>query len=158
MCGRVGGDEHAWPYVYKLLLASIPAALIGVLFKDWFEARFNDPAFSATMVMVSGCVVWSIRWASERARFTLSGFLPIGLSAAITLLAGTLIPFLIVMGVMAMILGLARATTLRQWHAQPTWVAVKMCSFQYLSFPAPHSTPMSQKPEGFRAGIGFAYC
>jgi undecaprenyl-diphosphatase len=122
MCGRVGGDEHAWPYVYKLLLASMPAALIGVLFKDWFEARFDDPAFAATMVMVSGCVVWSIRWARERARFTLSGFLPIALSAAITLLAGTLIPFLIVMGVMAMILGLARATTLRQWHPQPTWI------------------------------------
>jgi undecaprenyl-diphosphatase len=122
MCGRAGGDERAWPYVNKLLLASVPAALVGFLFNDWFEARFDDPAFSATMVMVSGCVVWSIRWAGERARITLLGLLPIGLAAAITLLAGTLIAFLIVMGVMALILGLARATTLRRWHAQPTWV------------------------------------
>ena len=122
LLGRHNGDANARSYALRLVLASLPAALVGFLFKDWFEARFDDPAFSATMVMVSGCLVWSIRWARERARITVLELLPIGLAAAVTLLAGTVIPFLIVMGVMAMILGTARATALREWHTQPTWV------------------------------------
>ena len=121
LCGRTGGDERAWLYVYKLLLASVPAALVGSLFKGWFEDRFDDPAFSATMVMVSGCVVWSMRWTRENARITLLELLPVSIAAAITLLAGTVMPFLIVMAVMAMILGLARATALHPWHEQSTW-------------------------------------
>ncbi len=122
LLGRSSGDRNARSYVLCLVVASLPTALVSLRFKDWFEARFDDPAFAATMVMVSGCLVWSIRWAREGTRITALELLPMGLAAAVTLLAGTAIPFLIVMGVMAMIFGVARAAALRQWHAQPTWV------------------------------------
>ncbi len=122
LLGRPDGDENSLSYAVRLVLASLPAALVGFLFKDWFEALFDDPALSATMVMVSGCAVWSIRWARKRrTRITPLELLPIGATATIALLAGTLIPFLIVMGIMAILFGVARATTSREWHAQPTW-------------------------------------
>jgi undecaprenyl-diphosphatase len=121
LIGRPGGDASAWSYILLLVLASLPAAVVGFVFKDWFEARFDDPSFSATMVMVSGCIVWSIRWARDGSRFSAVELLPIGLAALITLLAGTLIPFLTVLGIMGIILALARASTLREWQAKPTW-------------------------------------
>src|SRR5690606_38735109 len=45
--GAVGLEEKsAWPYLLTLLLASVPAAVIGRGFQDWFEARFEDPVFA----------------------------------------------------------------------------------------------------------------
>lgn len=121
--GHSNGDKNARSYALRLVLVSLPAGLVGILFKDWFESRFDDPDFSATMIMVSGCLVWSIRWTRANSRITALELLPIGLVAAVTLLAGTIIPFLIVMGVTAIILGAARATALRQWHVRPTWIS-----------------------------------
>jgi undecaprenyl-diphosphatase len=122
LLGMVGrGDENAWPYVFKLLLASVPAALVGVLFKDWFEGRFADPTFAATMVLVTGCIVWSIRWAREGARLRPLELIPLPLAAAVAAWAGTLVPFLVVLFTVAGLLVLARATASREWKPQPTW-------------------------------------
>jgi len=118
---RPGGDEHAWAYAFKLVLASVPAALVGFLLKDWFEERFSDPVFAASMVLNSGCIVWSIRWARERRRITVWDLLPIGAAAVIALLAGTLIPLLIVLGAIAALLVIARVTATREWQSLPTW-------------------------------------
>jgi undecaprenyl-diphosphatase len=119
--GRPGGDEDAWSYSLKLVLASVPAAFVGFAFKDWFEARFDDPIFAATMVLVTGCVVWSIRWARERARITPFEVLPIGVAALFALLAGTIVPFLIVLAIMATLFAGARLTASKEWRPQPSW-------------------------------------
>lgn len=121
LIGRAGGDDDAWPYALKLVLASVPAAVVGFLFKDWFEARFDDPRFAATMVLVTGCIVWSIRWARERTRVTALEIAPIAVAALIALLAGTIVPFMAVLAVMAVLLGGARLTAPRDWHPQPSW-------------------------------------
>jgi len=120
LLGRPDGDEHARSYALRLVLASLPAALVGILFKDWFEARFLDPAFAATMLLVTGCLVWSIRWAREKGRVTLLGVLPIAAAAAVSALAGTVVSFIIVLGALAAVMSIARATALRGWHSQPT--------------------------------------
>lgn len=122
LLGMVGrGEERAWRYILKLLLASVPAGLAGVLLKDWFEARFDEPAFAATLILVSGCIVWSIRWARERLRVTPLELLPIGIAAIVALLAGTLPVFLIVLGVVIVLYGAARLSAPAEWHPEPTW-------------------------------------
>jgi undecaprenyl-diphosphatase len=63
------GEAGSWPYVLKLALATVPAAVIGLTFEDWFEARFDDPVFAATMILVTGSVAWSTRWALAIRRF-----------------------------------------------------------------------------------------
>lgn len=116
-------EESAWPYMLKLVLATIPAAVIGFTLEDWFEARFDDPVFAGTMVLVTGCVVWSSRWVREPRRALPLDWLPLLVAAVIALLAGTVIPFLAVLAAQALLMTLARLTVPRDqpWKNEPTW-------------------------------------
>lgn len=109
--GLVGmHEESAWPYFWKLVIASIPAAFVGLLFEDWFAARFEDPAFSGTMLLVTGSFVWSTRWARSHGGWGPMEAVPVAIAAAVSLLAGTVIPFLAVLAFEAAIMGLGRKT------------------------------------------------
>lgn len=66
-CVRTDG-ESTRPYLLKLALASVPAGVVGLGAKDFFAARFDDPLFAGTMLLVTGSVVWSTRWARGQAR------------------------------------------------------------------------------------------
>jgi undecaprenyl-diphosphatase len=116
-----GGDRGAWSYVLKLALASVPAALAGLLLKDFFEARFADPVFAGTMVLVTGTFVWTVRWARGTSAFGALEAVPLLVAAAVAALAGTIVPFLAVLGALALIFATARATAPREWHPEPTW-------------------------------------
>src|SRR3989337_320790 len=61
-------EESAWPFVLKLALATVAAAIVGFTMEDWFEARFDDPVFAGTMVLVTGSFVWSSRWVRDEGR------------------------------------------------------------------------------------------
>jgi undecaprenyl-diphosphatase len=115
-------EESAWPYVMKLALATVPAAIVGFTLEGWFEARFDDPVFAGTMVLVTGSFVWSSRWVRDEGRraFPLD-WLPILIAAGISLLAGTLVPFLAVLAVEAVIMFASRATAPKEWRTEPTW-------------------------------------
>lgn len=113
------GDGSSWPYLGKLLFATIPAAALGFLFKDWFEARFEEPLFAGTMVMVTGCVVWSSRWVRSSGLIRPLEVLPILLVAIVALIVGTLVPFLAVLAVLGLLMGLGRISAQRDWHEEP---------------------------------------
>lgn len=115
-------EESTWPYVMKLVLATIPAAIVGFTLEDWFEARFDDPVFTGTMILVTGSFVWSSRWVrSEGRRPFPIDWMPILVAAAISLLAGTIMPFLAVLAVEATIMAVSRATASTEWRQEPTW-------------------------------------
>jgi undecaprenyl-diphosphatase len=101
-------EESAWPYILKIVLATIPAVLVGLTMKDWFEARFDDAIFAATMVLVTGCLVWSSRWALGTHRIGPLELLPVGVAALFSLLAGTIVPFLGVAALQTLLMGAAR--------------------------------------------------
>ncbi len=111
-------QPRAWPYLWKIVVASIPAAVVGIGLKDWFTARFEDPTFAGTMIMVTGSFVWSSRWARGVSRGALDA-LPGLIAATVSLLAGTVVPFIAVLLVEAIIMALARATAPRDWHLDP---------------------------------------
>lgn len=113
-------EPSAWPYVLKLALATAPAAIIGLSLEDWFERQFEFPAFAGTMLLVTGCVVWSTRWVRERRRSPLE-WLPVGVAAVVAILAGTILPFAAVLAVQVTILVIARATAAPDWTPEPTW-------------------------------------
>ena len=85
------GDDSSWPYLLKLAVATVPVAVVGLSLKDWFEARFDDPIFAATMILVTGAVVWSTRWALSTHRFGIAELAPLAASGA-TVFAMDLIP------------------------------------------------------------------
>jgi undecaprenyl-diphosphatase len=128
--GCIGlADESTWPYVLKVGLATLPAVIIGFTMKDWFEARFDDPAFAGTMILVTGSFVWSSRWVRGAHRAWPFDWLPILVAAAIAVLAGTVVPFIAVLAAEAMLFALSRATAPKEWHAEPGWGGALLMGF-----------------------------
>ena len=65
--GALRGDGASWAYIGLLFLASLPAGIVGVLGKEWFEAAFGRPVFAACLLIVTGFIVYSVRLTSARA-------------------------------------------------------------------------------------------
>ena len=120
--GAVGLEEKsAWPYLLKLLLASVPAAVIGLGFQDWFEARFDDPVFTGTMLLVTGMLVWSSRWTRAERLPSWTEFVPHVLAAVVALVLGSIGGFLVVSAVLLVIFLVSRVTARHEWKDEPTW-------------------------------------
>lgn len=118
------GPESTLPYALKLAAATVPAAIVGFSFQDWFEARFDDPVFAATMILVTGCIVWSSRWAIGTERPGARELLPVAAAALISVLAGTVVPFLAVLALLSVLMGIARAVAPREVvPGEPSWRA-----------------------------------
>ncbi len=121
------GPDSSWPYLLKLALATIPVGVVGLLFDDYFEARFDDPIFAATMILVTGTIVWSTRWALGHRRPGVAEFVPLLVAAGVSVYAGTIVPFLGVLVLLAAIMGIARLTAPREPSSgdpravEPTW-------------------------------------
>jgi undecaprenyl-diphosphatase len=114
-------EEKAWPYILKIGLATVPAVIAGFTLKDFFEARFADPRFAATMILVTGCVVWSSRWAIGKARVGPLELLPLAVAAAFSLVGRTIVPFLAVLALQAVLMTVARVSAPKEKHDEPTW-------------------------------------
>ena len=60
--GLARGQGDAWQFAGLLVLASIPAAVAGLLFRDVFEAQFESPTVVGIDFLVTALVLWSTRW------------------------------------------------------------------------------------------------
>lgn len=58
-------DGAAIRYVLALALATLPAVVVGLLFKDSIEALFLSPVFAAGGLLVTAAVLFSTRFAAE---------------------------------------------------------------------------------------------
>jgi undecaprenyl-diphosphatase len=113
--------ESSWPYLLKIGLATLPAVVVGLTLKDYFEARFEDAVFAATMILVTGCVVWSSRWAQPAGRYRPVELVPIVVAALFSVVAGTIVPFLVVLSLQAAIMAISRASAPAEQHDEPSW-------------------------------------
>jgi undecaprenyl-diphosphatase len=104
------GEESSLPYVGKLVVATIPTVIVGLTLKDWFEARFDDPVFAGTMILVTGSIVWSTRWALGTRRFGVLEALPVVVAAGFSAYIGSVVPFLGVLALEAVLMAAARFT------------------------------------------------
>jgi undecaprenyl-diphosphatase len=122
MRGAVGLEpESTWPYILKIGLATVPAVIVGFTLKDYFEARFEDAIFAGTMILVTGCVVWSSRWAQGTARSGVRELVPLVVAALFAAVAGTILPFLLVLGLQAVVMTTSRLTAPAEHHGELTW-------------------------------------
>lgn len=53
-----GGDPAQRRLLFLLLAATVPTGLIGILFKDPLEALFEAPRAAASMLLVTGALLW----------------------------------------------------------------------------------------------------
>ncbi len=89
--GAVRGERDAWSYVGLLALATLPAAVVGILFEHRIEAMFEDPVVPGFSLLVTGAVLWSARRAVTRAaaeRPAVVAALLIGCAQAFALIPG----------------------------------------------------------------------
>ncbi len=66
--GLIRGQRSAWTYAGLLILASIPAGVVGLALKDYFERTFHSPVDLGWQFLVTAVVLWSTRLAADRAR------------------------------------------------------------------------------------------
>lgn len=89
--GTFSGDAGSLRYLGLLLVATLPAAVVGLLWKDQVEALFESPVVPGVALLVTGAFLWTSRWALDRterpAPSTGSSFL-IGLAQACALIPG----------------------------------------------------------------------
>jgi undecaprenyl-diphosphatase len=65
--GLLRGGAAEWRYSGLLLLASVPAGLVGFLGRDWFATWFHSTATLGWMFLVTAALLWSTRWSLARA-------------------------------------------------------------------------------------------
>lgn len=64
--GMFSRGRDAWRYVAMLVLASVPAGVAGVLFKDYFERSFHSLGALSWQFLVTAALLWSTKWAGVR--------------------------------------------------------------------------------------------
>ena len=67
LVGMAGAKPEAWRYAGLILLASIPAGLAGVFARPLFEAAFGQPVLAAAMLLVTGAIVYTLRFTAAAA-------------------------------------------------------------------------------------------
>jgi len=88
-CAR--GRAEAWKTVGLLALASVPAAVVGVLFEHAIEQAFDSLLLVGVNFLVTGAVLWSTRRLLTRATAatpTVGGATAVGIAQAFAILPG----------------------------------------------------------------------
>lgn len=89
--GALAADPAALRYLGLIVVATLPAAIVGVLWRDAIEGLFETPAAPGVALLVTGAILWSSRRPLTTATGTLPGWgaaLLIGCAQAFALLPG----------------------------------------------------------------------
>ena len=87
--GLLTGEGGHRGYVWLLVLATIPAGLVGVLLNDVIEAAFDSLAAVGAAFLLTGLILWSTRrLAGTREAPTTRSAIGIGLMQALAILPG----------------------------------------------------------------------
>lgn len=65
--GRREGEKEIKLLLW-IILGTIPAGLMGLLFKDWFESLFSKPKIVGGMLLITGSILYLTRWAKREDR------------------------------------------------------------------------------------------
>lgn len=126
-------NDPSWQFVRHLLIAFLPAAILGLLFGGWIKSQLFSPVPVAIVLIIGGFVIlWVERWAAaspSRIRvhhvddMTNSDALKLGIAQAFALIPGTSRSGATIIG--GMLFGLSRkaATEFSFFLAVPTLVA-----------------------------------
>ncbi len=89
---RGRSDDAKWRLALAILVGTIPAAVIGYLFEDYFEAMFGQPVFVAATLLVTGVILifaeaWK-RGGLPLANIRLKDAVVIGFAQAVAIVPG----------------------------------------------------------------------
>lgn len=64
--GTLKFDTPHLRYVGKLIVGTLPAVVVALTAREFIEAQFNAPAVAGSMLLITGCIVWSTRYTISR--------------------------------------------------------------------------------------------
>jgi len=91
LMGVLRRDAVALDYVAKLVVATLPAVVVGLSAKDWIERQFSNPVLVGLALLATGCIVYSTRWTAGRALAPAPSWkavVAIGLAQSLAILPG----------------------------------------------------------------------
>lgn len=68
--GTLTGKPDAWRYVAKLIVGTLPAIGVALLAREFIEAQFESPKVAASMLIITGFIVWSTRYTITKGQDT----------------------------------------------------------------------------------------
>jgi undecaprenyl-diphosphatase len=86
--GDAARRSSSWRMVGFIVVASIPAGLIGVLFSDLIDRAFSSPLLVGLMLLVTGTVLFGTRSSQARGKTGWFRALLVGVAQAIAILPG----------------------------------------------------------------------
>ncbi len=89
--GMFSGDSASRDYVGKLVLATLPAIGVALVFANWIERTFASPVVTGVCLLLTAGIVWTIRSTLPRASGGVPGWpvaLVIGCAQAFAILPG----------------------------------------------------------------------
>lgn len=82
-------DENSIRYLVLLIIAMIPAGLVGLFLSDWIEGLFSNMKFLGMFFILSGIVVYSTKFSSEyKGSINNNDALVVGLLQSLAILPG----------------------------------------------------------------------
>ena len=77
------------PIVWFIIIGTIPAVIIGLSLKDFFEEAFSSPQIASAMLIVTGLILLSTRFIKKsNKKINLSGAIIMGLGQALAIMPG----------------------------------------------------------------------
>lgn len=89
--GALRGERDALEYAGLIVVATLPAVIVGLFLHDAIRAAFEEPAVTGAMLLVTGAILWSTRYLPARERLDRPGWLgafAIGCVQAFAILPG----------------------------------------------------------------------
>lgn len=87
--GLITGDRSSWRYAGLLVLASVPAAVAGLLFRDFFVESFDSGVSIGIQFVVTALILWATKPVVSRAtgqEITVMAAILIGIAQALAIL------------------------------------------------------------------------
>jgi undecaprenyl-diphosphatase len=86
---KVSNKEEGWRLFWLILLGSIPAGIIGLLFEDYVELCFSSVTLVSLMLLITGTVLFFTQFfLAARKEVTFSDAFVVGLAQALAILPG----------------------------------------------------------------------
>jgi undecaprenyl-diphosphatase len=87
--GMLAGQRESLRYAGLLLIASLPAAVAGIAWRDYFERTFHSAVDLGWQFLATGVLLWTTKWAAARVRgapITIGRALLIGVGQALAII------------------------------------------------------------------------
>jgi undecaprenyl-diphosphatase len=89
--GILDRNPEAIDYLGKLVVATLPVVVVGLIAKDWIDTQFSNPLLVGGALIVTGTIVFSSRWTAATAITARPGWtaaIAIGLAQSVAILPG----------------------------------------------------------------------